>query len=769
MVARSRFLVEGIVQGVGFRPFVYQLAVSLGLGGWVLNSGRGVVIEVEGDASRLTEFGRRLTSEAPPLSRIRKVVAESLPPIGHNRFSILQSQGEEPPTAVIPADTALCADCAREMDDTADRRFGYPFINCTNCGPRFTIVEGIPYDRERTTMRIFPMCPDCLSEYSNPRTRRFHAEPNACPVCGPEVWMDSRGGGIDPSTAALKGPDAIARSAQLLRGGAILALKGLGGFHLACDARNADAVARLRARKRRAFKPLAVMCRDLDEVRRLCKLGPEEESYLTSPQSPILLLRKRADCDLAEEVAPDNRYLGVMLPYTPLHRLLMRQSPPTLVMTSGNLSEEPIAHDNLEAQTRLAGLADDFLWHNRPIHSPCDDSVARVFRGELCLIRRSRGFVPTPIPLPAPGPDVLACGAEQKNTFCLARGDAAVLSQHIGDMDNAETADYFERAVEHFKALFQAKPTALAHDLHPGYRATAYARRCAVETGVRLIGVQHHHAHIAACMAEHDLHGRMLGVAFDGVGYGTDGTLWGGEFLLTSYEGFRRLGHLRPVRMPGGEAAIRRPYRMAYAHLLDAFSPEEADRIASRLLPDLSPQEAAVVKAQTDRGLNSPYTSGMGRLFDAVSALLGFRGTADYEGHPAVHLEMTVAQDSDAKLSFELVKAGELWMLDSRPVVRDIVHLLNEGVPSEQLAGAFHTAVAEAVVQVCARLAEQTGERRVCLSGGCFQNLLLLEETVRRLEDCGLQVFWHSSVPANDGGLSLGQAAVARAVITSGN
>lgn len=766
MVARSRYLVEGIVQGVGFRPFVYQLAVSLGLRGWVLNSGQGVVIEVEGDACSLTEFGRRLTSEAPPLSHIRRVVTEALPPVGHRQFSILESRGEQMPSAVIPADVAICSDCAREMDDLRDRRHGYPFINCTNCGPRFTIVEGIPYDRERTTMRIFPMCRDCRAEYTDPRTRRFHAEPNACPACGPTVWMDPRGGGIDPSTAELKGANAISRAADVLRESAVLAIKGLGGFHLACDARSAEAVARLRRRKRRAFKPLAVMCRDLEEVRRLCELCPDEERYLTSPQSPILLLRKRADCDLADGVAPDNRYLGVMLPYTPLHRLLLRESPPTLIMTSGNLSEEPIAHDNAEAQSRLAALADDFLWHNRPIHSPCDDSVARVFRGELCLIRRSRGFVPMPIPLPEPGPDVLACGAEQKNTFCLARGDAAVLSQHIGDMDNAETADYFERAVEHFRVLFQAEPKALAHDLHPGYRATVYAWRRAAETGAKLIGVQHHHAHIAACMAEHDLHGRVLGVAFDGVGYGTDGTLWGGEFLLAGYQGFRRLGHLRPVRLPGGEAAIRRPYRMAYAHLLDACGPEEADEIARRLLPDLSPQEAQVVKAQVSRGLNSPYTTGMGRLFDAVSVLLGFRGPADYEGHPAVHLEMT-AQESNAALSFEIMNDDGVWVLDPRPVVRALVRLLDEGVPAEQLAGAFHAAVAEAAVELCSRLAEQTGERRVCLSGGCFQNVLLLEQTVSRLEARGLQVFWHSRVPANDGGLALGQAAVARAVLRS--
>jgi len=763
MVARSRIEVEGVVQGVGFRPFVYQLAAHLGLAGWVANTSRGVTIEVEGEPKRLDEFALRLRREAPPLSVVRRVSCQQMLPAGHVGFSIVESRSAETPASVLPADVAICPACAREMDDPSDRRHGYPFINCTNCGPRFTIVQGIPYDRERTTMSAFTMCPQCAREYADPTTRRFHAEPNACPACGPHVWA-----GNDPDTPTVDGGAAIEWAAQQLRRGAVLAIKGLGGFHLACDARNHAAVSKLRRRKHRWAKPLAVMCASLEEARRIATIDPAEEPHLQSPQSPILLLRKSQGYNLDPAVAPDNLYVGVMLPYTPLHRLLFRQAPPTLVMTSGNLSEEPIAHENREAHQRLAPLADGFLWHNRPIHTPCDDSVARVFQGELCLVRRSRGFVPVSLSLPLPGPDLLACGAEQKNTFCLARGDAAILSQHIGDMDNVQTADYFQRAVQHFLSLFRAQPRVLAHDLHPGYEATRYALREANRFGARTIGVQHHHAHVAACMAEHQLDGQVVGVAFDGTGYGTDGALWGGEVLLAGYEQFRRAGMLRYVRLPGGEAAIRRPYRMAYAYLLDALGPQEAARVAHALLPDLSEEEAAAVQAQCATGFNSPLTSSMGRLFDAASALLGFRGVADYEGHAAVHLEMICAEPSAAPaqpLPYRLTMDEGTWVLDARPAIRALVALATDGVPAAALADLFHAMVAEATADICARVADQVGEDRVCLGGGCFQNVNLLAKVVARLRDAGLTPYWPRGVPANDGGLSLGQAAVARAMV----
>lgn len=765
MVSRNRFTVRGVVQGVGFRPFVYQLAVSLGLSGWVLNSSRGVVIEVEGESASLSEFERRLVAEAPPLSQIHSVESEQIPPIGEAGFAIRESREQDVPSPVIPADVAVCHACVIEMDNPTDRRHNYPFINCTDCGPRFTIIEGIPYDRERTTMRVFTMCPQCRSEYQDPRTRRFHAEPNACPVCGPHVWINSS----PPAKLSLEASlAAVRRAAELLHLGSIVAIKGLGGFHLACDARNSEAVAKLRTRKRRLAKPFAVMCRDMDEVRRLCIVSSEEEKHLKSPQSPILLLQKRQNCELAPEVAPDNLYLGVMLPYTPLHRLLMKHSPPTLVMTSGNLSEEPIAYDNNEAKRRLSGIADEFLLHNRPILSPCDDSVARVFRGELCLIRRSRGFVPKSIPLPADGPDILACGAEQKNTFCIARGRLAVFSQHIGDMENAETIDYFERAIKHFQKLFQAKPDVVAHDLHPGYHSTIYARLYSEATGARLVAVQHHHAHIVSCMVEHELEGPVIGVAFDGTGYGTDGTVWGGEFLVADYSSFQRVGRLRLVALPGSEAAIRRPYRMAYAHLLDTFK-EEAREIASDLLTDLSEEERQVVEIQIARGINSPITSSAGRLFDAVSALLGFRGEADYEGHPAVHLEMLAKSASKpaVPLPYAVHHADRQYILDTRPMIREVVLRIYAGQSPESIAAAFHTALAEAITDICRRISEETGLNTVCLSGGCFQNVLLLDETINRLTEKGLTAHWQRMVPPNDGGLSLGQAAVARAVVAS--
>jgi hydrogenase maturation protein HypF len=764
MVSRSRFTVRGVVQGVGFRPFVYQLAVSLGLSGWVLNSSRGVVIEVEGESANLSEFGRRLVAEAPPLSQIHSLEAEQIPPIGEVGFAIRESREQDVPSPVIPADVAICSACAAEMDNPTDRRHNYPFINCTDCGPRFTIIEGIPYDRERTTMRVFTMCPQCRAEYQDPRTRRFHAEPNACPACGPHVWINSS----PPAELSLEASlAAVHKAAELLRSGSIVAIKGLGGFHLACDARNSQAVARLRSRKRRAAKPFAVMCRDTDEVRRLCVVSTEEEKHLKSPQSPILLLRKRPNCELAPEVAPDNLYLGVMLPYTPLHRLLMKHSPPTLVMTSGNLSEEPIAHDNDEARKRLSGIADEFLLHNRPILSPCDDSVARVFRGELCLIRRSRGFVPKSIPLPMDGPDILACGAEQKNTFCIARGGLAVLSQHIGDMENAETIDYFERAVRHFRNLFRANPDVVAHDMHPGYHSTTFARLHSESTGARLVAVQHHHAHIVSCMVEHGLEGPVIGVAFDGTGYGTDGTVWGGEFLVVDYSSFQRFGRLRLVALPGSEAAIRRPHRMAYAHLLDTFGKEEAAKIASDLLADLSKEERQVVEIQIARGINSPTTSSAGRLFDAVSSLLGFRGEADYEGHPAVHLEMLAESDSEptAPLPYAVQHLDEQFVIDTRPIIREVVLRIRAGQSPESIAAAFHATLAEAIADVCRRISEETGLNTVCLSGGCFQNALLLDKTINRLTEKGLTAYWQCAVPPNDGGLSLGQVAVARAVV----
>ncbi|MDH7569045.1 MAG: carbamoyltransferase HypF, partial [Armatimonadota bacterium] len=690
------------------------------------------------------------------------VQQEWVPACGQRHFVIRQSEEGARPTALIPADIATCAACEREVADPADRRFRYPFTNCTDCGPRFTIVEAVPYDRARTTMREFEMCAACRAEYDDPGTRRFHAEPNACPACGPRLWLWTPADG--PLESAVARDSALWEAARRLRAGAILAVKGLGGFHLACDARNADAVRRLRQRKRRRAKPFAVMLRDLAEVKRHCWLSEAERLALTAPERPILLLRWRPDSEIARETAPRQGFLGVMLPYTPLHRLLLEEAPPALVMTSGNLSEEPIAHDNAEAARRLAELADGFLFHNRRIHTPCDDSVARVFRGELMLLRRSRGFVPRAVRLPREQCGVLACGGEQKNTFCLARGNEAVLSQHVGDLDNVETLDYYARAIEHFRALFRVVPHVVAHDLHPDYLSTRYALQAA-GAEARAVAVQHHHAHVAACMADNGLEGRVIGVAFDGTGYGDDGTLWGGEFLIAGYRTYRRAAHLRPVRLPGGDAAIRRPARMAQAYLADAFDENEADALGQRLLPSLSPEERAAIAWQARTGFHSPWSSGAGRLFDAVSALLGICDTSDYEGQAAVELEMAASDTPAQPYPFAVEHDGGKRVLDLRPTLRQVVRQHLAGVPVAENAARFHTTVAAAICAVCRTLAADTGLDRVCLSGGTFQNLRLLDAVVTGLEAAGLKVYWHHQVPTNDGGLSLGQAVVAGAVV----
>ncbi len=773
-------MVRGTVQGVGFRPFVYRLARALDLAGWVRNGPDGVVIEVEGSAANVAAFAPRLQAELPPLARITALAETPVRPEGAAAFVIRHSEDGAQPTALIPADVATCERCAAEVADPADRRYGYPFTNCTDCGPRFTIVETVPYDRARTTMRAFTMCPACRAEYTDPLSRRFHAEPNACPECGPHVWLAFVGGGPpsppmpggppDLTPPDLGGPgglpeaaSVIGDAAQLLRAGLVVAVKGLGGFHLACDARNPDAVQRLRAAKRRQAKPFALMVRDLAEAARHCQITPEARAALLAPERPILLLPRREGSEITAAVAPGQRLLGVMLPYTPLHRLLLDAGPPALVMTSGNRSEEPIAHENEEAAARLAPLADAFLFHNRDIRTPCDDSVARLYREELFLIRRSRGFVPRPVRLPRPQAAVLACGGEQKNTFCLARASEAILSQHIGDLDNAETFDYYGQAIEHFRRLFRTVPTVVAHDLHPDYLSTRYAAEAARQ-GARTIAVQHHHAHIASCLADNGLEGPVIGVAFDGTGYGTDGTLWGGEILVADYAGFRRATHLRPVRLPGGEAAIRRPARMAYAYLLDALPEAEAEAAAQRWLPGLAEAERQAVAWQVRRGVNSPLSSGAGRLFDAVSALLGVCDTADYEGQAAVELEIAAGDEATAA---PYPFAADDGSLDLRPAIRAMLRDRELAVPVATIAARFHATLAEAIVQACRVVARDTGLERVCLSGGTFQNVRLLEQVVSGLEAAGLQPFWHHQVPPNDGGLSLGQAVVAGAMLVA--
>jgi len=778
--------VTGTVQGVGFRPFVFRLAGELGLAGSVRNTAAGVVIELEGERARVDEFARRLEAEAPPLARIASVASREVEPVGEVGFRIIESEAAARPTALIPPDVALCADCAREIADPTDRRHAYPFTNCTNCGPRFTIVRGIPYDRAQTTMAAFEMCEECAREYGDPGDRRFHAEPVACPRCGPEVRLEEghgasaasyRGHGSErelrqQATEATEADDGLSRGASLLAAGKVVAIKGLGGYHLACDARNSEAVETLRTRKGRGQKPFAIMVRDLAEARRVAEVSPEAERLLTSPESPVVILPAKAGSGLAEGIAPRQHTVGVMLPYTPLHRLLLDQSPPALVMTSGNLAEEPIVHTDEEARAKLGPIADHILSHNREIEVPCDDSVVRV-EGDLVIpVRRARGYVPRSVRVKMSGPPILAVGGNHKNTFCLLRDGEAILSQHIGDLDTAEVLEYFGRAVRHFEKLFEVTPEVVAHDLHPGYLSTQWAKSL---EGVRLVPVQHHHAHVVSVMAEAGLEGPVVGVSYDGTGYGADGTAWGGEVLKCDRGSYTREGHLRPVPLPGGEAAIARPARMALSHLMDAFGPEEGAKRARRLLPTLTEAETRVVARQIERGINSPMCSSAGRLFDAVGALLGATPEATYEGQPAMELEAMASQyragDTPPRRPRLLPYRYDIEnsVIDTRLVMRGIIADLERGVDHAEIAARFHETVAAFTVDLCRRLGEHYGLSEVALSGGVMQNARLLRRLLEGMREVGLTPHVHREVPPNDGGMSLGQAVVGAASLGRGS
>jgi hydrogenase maturation protein HypF len=754
---RWRLTVSGIVQGVGFRPFVYGLALRCGLAGHVGNNSGGVFIEVEGVAEALAAFRAALTAEAPPLAHIDSVGVEMIPTCGDTQFIILESQPDAQVSAHIPPDVGICPDCLRELFDPSDRRYRYPFINCTHCGPRFTIIQGIPYDRARTTMRGFAMCAACAAEYHDPLSRRFHAQPIACPDCGPRLWLQPIGGG------AARGGNDAALSATLaaLRGGQIVAIKGLGGFHLACDAANDDALARLRKRKGRVDKPFALMVRDLDAARALAHIDDAEAALLVSRQRPIVLVRKRDSSRLSVGVAPGNPSIGLMLPYTPLHYLLLEDAQTPLVMTSGNVSGEPIAIDNDEALARLAPLVDAFLLHDRPIHTPCDDSVLRVHDGRELPIRRSRGYTPYPVPLPFDGESVLAVGGELKNTFCLTHAGSAFLSQHIGDMENLETLAAFERAQAHLCDLYRAVPRAIVCDLHPNYLTTRWAEAYTAKTGLPLLRIQHHHAHIAACMAEHGLDGaqRVIGVCLDGTGYGPDGAIWGGEVLIADYAGFERAAHLRLVPLPGGDAAVKRPYRMALAHLWAAGLAWDDDLPPVRACP---PAERRILARQLETGFQTVPTSSMGRLFDAAAALIGVRQQVTYEAQAAMELEGIAHADTSAssyRFALTANEAGTL-ILDPSPVIAAIIDDLRAGVDSGSVAARFHDAVAEALVAVCVRLRDAGMGSTVALSGGVFQNVRLLRATLARLGARGFTTLVQRAVPSNDGGLALGQAMI---------
>lgn len=753
-VTGCRVLVEGVVQGVGFRPFVYGLATRHRLSGRVRNTASGVEIEIEGVGNEVRAFLRNLRDEAPPLARIENLHAEFLPPSGYRHFRIAESQNGDGFQPVSP-DIATCVECMREVMDAGDRRHRYPFTNCTNCGPRFTIIRALPYDRPNTTMAGFTMCARCRVEYDDPRDRRFHAQPNACPECGPRLTLVSAKG------TAIAG-DPIEMTRRLLADGQIVAIKGIGGFHLACDASGEAAVARLRDRKGREAKPLAVMVRDLATAERVCVVTGEDRALLTAPARPIVLMGKRPGAGLARSVAPGLGWLGLLLPYAPLHQILFEAGcPAALVMTSGNRSDEPIATDNRDALVRLSAIADAFLMHDRPIHVRCDDSVTRVVGGSEMPIRRSRGYAPFPVRLPFEARPILACGAELKNTICLTRGPYAFLSPHVGDLENYETFESYGEMVERMKALFRVRPEAVAHDLHPDYLSTRYALSLA--PGPPLIAVQHHHAHVAACMAEHRIDGPVIGVAFDGAGYGTDGCIWGGEFLIAGYAGFTRAGHFGYVPMPGADRATREPFRMALAHLANAFGGRHP---ALPLLREVAEDERRAVALQIERGLNAPLTSSVGRLFDAVASLVGLRHRVRYEGQAAMELEALV--DPAAEGAYPVILHGdESIVIDPAPIIGGVVEDVAAGAEVSAVAARFHATIAQAIVRVCERVRAATGLGRVALSGGVFQNVTLVAAARKGLADTGFQVFCHRRVPPNDAAICLGQAAIAHARLTA--
>jgi len=746
---RVRARIDGTVQGVGFRPYVYRLASELGLDGYVLNDSAGVLVEVEADEEAVERFFARLAPEAPPLARVGHVSAEPVEPTGMRGFAIRESPRAGEPRAAVSPDAATCPDCLAELFDPDDRRYRYPFTNCTNCGPRFTIVRGVPYDRPYTTMSGFEMCAACHAEYDEPGDRRFHAQPNACPECGPTLRvLDSAE--ADPLVAVVAG----------LRGGAIAAVKGIGGFHLACIAADERAVATLRARKHREDKPFALLVQDLDAARELVEMAAEDEALLSSGARPIVLMPRRADARVADAVAPGARELGLMLPYSPLHHLLAHDVGKPLVLTSGNVSDEPIAFRDEDALERLAGIADLFLVHDRPIHTRTDDSVVRTVsaggKRQVALLRRSRGYVPDALELPVEASrPLLACGAELKNTFCVAKDNRAWVSHHVGDLENWETLQSFSEGVGHFERLFAVEPAVVAHDLHPEYLSTKYALD---RSDVDWVGVQHHHAHLAACLAEHGETGPALGAIFDGTGYGTDGTIWGGELLCGDLTGFARDGSLVPVRMPGGHAAIREPWRMACAWSLAAgldgppLELAEVGTVAWRAVEQL-----------VRSGVASPVTTSAGRLFDAVAALCGVRAAVNYEGQAAIELEAACDRDERGRYPLPLLQRGGRLLMDARPAVAAVAREIGAGTPAAAVAARFHNTVATATAAACGVLARRRGIATVVLSGGVFQNRRLLESTAAALCAAGLRVLVPERLPVNDGGISYGQAAVAAA------
>ncbi|MFP3870275.1 MAG: carbamoyltransferase HypF [Syntrophobacteria bacterium] len=756
MRQRLRVCIQGIVQGVGFRPFIYQLAQRHRLYGYVANTAKGVEMELEGVQEALYCFLEELPGSVPPLASITQMETEELPPVAYRAFEIRSSEQSQPRAALISPDTATCHECLRELFDPGDRRYRYPFINCTNCGPRYTIIQDIPYDRSRTSMAAFSMCAECAREYHDPLDRRFHAQPNACWLCGPRVWL------TDAHGNDLREDDSIAAAARHLGEGAIVAVKGLGGFHLAVDAARSEAVERLRWRKGREEKPLALMSLSLEQVKRYALVEDEEKHLLCSSQRPIVIVRKRPGTLVAPQVAPGNRYFGVMLPYTPVHYLLLSYPFLALVMTSGNISEEPIAVDNYEAFQRLGGIADYFLCHNRDIVVRSDDSILRVVGGKSRQIRRSRGYVPVPIFLRKAVLPVLALGGGLKGAICLIRENRAFVSQHLGDLENLETLEFLEETVRHLRRILEVTPRLVVHDMHPDYLTT---RLAAAQDELPTLAVQHHHAHVVSCMAEHGLEGKVLGLALDGTGYGEDGCVWGGELLAADERSYQRLGHLAYVPMPGGTAAIKEPWRMAVAYLWATFGEAIFDD-AHLLRHGWDRQGINLLVQMLKRQLNSPLTSSCGRLFDAVAALVGLRDRVTFEGQAAIELEQCLEPGS-GKYHYVLTEAAGRVILDSTAIFAQVAEDVAAGKPAGVISGKFHETLVAMFTESCLHLSRGFGINRVVCSGGVFQNVYLLEHLERRLASSGLRVYTPQRVPCNDAGISLGQAMVGATFLES--
>lgn len=769
-----RIIITGIVQGVGFRPFIFNLAERFGMKGWVGNTDSNVIIEIDSDFQKVVDFINEIKKSAPVLSRIESIEYKDIVYQGFKNFEIRHSQKNSKGPVFISPDVATCCDCLREMKDKSDRRYRYPFINCTNCGPRFTIIKNIPYDRDNTTMKYFEMCENCRQEYTKPSDRRYHAQPVSCHECGPHLSIADETGKIMREIQSSR--ECITFTADLVKKGNIVAVKGIGGYHLACDGLNKKAVDRLRTRKHRDDKPFAVMAKDLNTAEKYCKINYVEKNILTSTASPIVLLEKKDGVILPESLAHLNRYLGVMLPYTPVHHLLFEEKgfPELLVMTSGNLSNEPIFYKDEEAVEGLQGIADAYLTNNREIYIRTDDSVTRVFNAKEYIIRRARGHVPNPVSINVHElldldktieiPSVLACGGELKNVFCLNKGKNFYLSHHIGDLENESTNIAFRNGIEHFKRLFDISPQLIAYDLHPNYYSSQYALK---QRYVEKISIQHHKAHIASCMAENKLKGDVIGVSFDGTGYGEDGNIWGGEFFTGGYYGFRRAGHLAYVMMPGSDSAVRHPWRMALSYLYASVQgvPDNVMEITNKLpaFKDRSKEEIIFTIKMLEKRINSPFTSSMGRFFDAVSALLGIKTNISYEGQAAIELEYYADLSCTEPYLFDIEKTvfEESFTINTGCTIKQIVDDILAGKGLGYISSRFHVTIAHIVLEGCLNITSRKGLKNVVLSGGVFQNITLLKMTVDSLEKQGFKVFIHSEVPSNDGGISLGQSIMA--------